>query len=576
MQAARTLAVIGLVASCSVGCGAAVSAPRGSSGQTFPSRATLQELAARPAAPDQASDRKTLAVDDWQPATDVGASATDAEALVQSAASAQGKRSTIDPELSCAAREIGRFYATHQAFPDQQLQAYMAGVCGMSAPTFSMITWSTPNDTLVDPANQQQWRKAISDQLGPLLAHDPELIGAAQVSDGKNTAFAAVAAKSAVAWEGRSLVTNTAGEVELSGSVRTPAAFVYGMANVGAYGVSDCRSDPRVALPRFRLTCRLSDTDAAAWVDVQALPPGRVLSRSVARLLIRREGAALVYSAPTKNSAPETVTDPTAFTKRLLALVNEARTAARLPNLALATRQSETSFRLAPHYFDNEASDQIINDQIALGLLAGWDVKGTIRTGDFYSNTLSGSLDPKRWLGFMLDQPSARRVLLDANARSIAIGADLRPRAQSMGALVSTYTFYDTDDHRADIQDFLARLNEHRSGLGLAPAKITQAPEVNSALRTIKSSHSPEGALQTALEQVVAREQRGVEGFYIEATHLAHLTFPEALLRPSITIAVSAAHHRYPEAAWGTLTLLVVLLDSSAPQQTAGATPPHG
>jgi len=43
----------------------------------------------------------------------------------------------------------------------------------------------------------------------------------------------------------------------------------------------------------------------------------------------------------------------------------------------------------------------------------------------------------------------------------------------------------------------------------------------------------------------------------------------EALLRPSVTLAISAAHHRYPAAAWGTLTLLVVLLDSSGPQKTA-------
>jgi hypothetical protein len=197
---------------------------------------------------------------------------------VQSAASAQGTHLAIDAELSCAAREIGRFYATHQAFPDQQLQAHMAGVCGTSTPTFGMITWSTPSNTLVDPANRLKWRQAISDQLGPLLAVGPELVGAAQVSDGKNTVFAAVGAKSAVTWEGRSLVANRAGEVELSGSVRTSAAFVYGMTNVGAYGVSDCRADPRVALPRFRLTCKLSDSDSAAWVDVQALPPGRVLS----------------------------------------------------------------------------------------------------------------------------------------------------------------------------------------------------------------------------------------------------------------------------------------------------------
>jgi hypothetical protein len=535
----------------------------------------LNELASRPAPRAASDERKTLAVDEWQPG-DSATPTTEAEALLERVANAKGRRLAIDADLGCAAREIARFYAAHGAFPDQQLQSHMAGVCGASVATFGVTVWSTPSDTIVGTANRTKWHEAIAQQLGGWLPASMDLAGAAELSDGKTNVFAAAVATSTVIWESKNTVVNATGEVELTGSVRSPAAFIYGVINSGAYGVRDCRTDPRVALPRFHLTCRLDDTDSAAWVGIQALPPGRVLARGVSRLLIRREGAPLTFNAATKNLAPESVISATAFAKRVLALVNETRATAQLPALRLATRESKTSARLAPHYFESESAGETVVDQIALGLMAGWEVRGTIRTGDFYSNQLSGSLDPKRWLGFMLDQPSARRVLLDPQARSIAIGADVRPGAQSIGALISTYTFYDSDDHRADIERFLSNLNQHRLDLGLPAVKVTSAPEVAIAVRGVKQHHDPEGALQTALEQVVNREQRDVEGYYIEANDLAHVTFPEALLRPSVTLAISAAHHRYPDAAWGTLTLLVVLLESSGPQHTALLAKPHG
>lgn len=566
LHRASELLLVGVVAGCLWGCGGGGSAARGG-GPQFPSRASLAELASMPAGNDAGSDRKTVVVDEWQPGADEATS--EAEALVTGGAGGEQRRTGFDRELGCAAREMARFYAAHEAFPDQQLQAHIAGVCGATAPTFGVGVWGTPNETLTTDANRAEWQKGIQKQLAQWLPDRNAQLGVAQISDAKNTVFAAVMAKSTVTWESKSLVVNEAGEVELSGSVRTPAALIYGMSNVGAHGVQDCRRDPRVALPRFHLTCKLDDADSAAWVDVEALPPGRVLARGVARLLIRREGVTPAFNAKALSTAPESVPSPAAFSQRLLALINEARVAAQLPAVKLATRQSETSARLAPHYFKDALGEDTLNDRIALGLLAGWDVSGTIRSGDFYSGMLSGSLDPRRWLGFMLDQPSARRVLLAPEARSIAIGPDVRAAQRSVGALISTYAFYDSEDHRSDVEQFLSQLNEQRRGLGLAPAKVTSDPDLNKAVRAVKRDHDPESALQAALQRVVSREQRGVEGFYIEANDMDYVTFPEALLRPSVTIAISAAHHRYPEAAWGTLTLLVVVLDSNGAQRTA-------
>ena len=537
-------------------------------GPEFPSQESLRELAERPATAAKTDARKTVPVDDWQPG-DAATPATEAETLVKRAAASKGRAVPLDAELGCAAREIARFYAAHNAFPDQQLQAYMAGVCGATEANFGVTVWSTPNDTIADAARQKEWHDAIAKQLGPWLPSSVKQLGAAQLSDGKTSVFAAVAGTSDVTWEARSTVANAAGEVELSGSLGSPAAFIFGLSNVGAFGERDCRSDPRVALPRFHVTCQLDPADTSAWVELEALPPGRVLAHGIARILIRREGAALSFSAPTKNTTPESVNSGGEFAKRLLTLVNERRAQAQLPALQLATRESETSAGLAAHYFDAERESDL-GDQVALGLMAGWDIQGsTIRNGDFYSNQLTGSLDPRRWLGFMLEQPSARRVLLDPQARAIAIGPNVHPQSLTVGALVSTYTFYASDDHRADIERFVSRLNERRQGLGLSAVKVTPAPELAKAVQSVKTSHDPEAALQTALQQVVSHTQHGVEGYYIEATDVDHVNLPAALLRPQVTIAISAAHHRYPQAAWGTLTLLVAVLDSAGAQKTA-------
>lgn len=557
-------ALVALVSLCAVGCGTSATGRGG--GPEFPSQDSLAELANSPAAAERGEPRKTLAVDDWQPGE--ATPSTDAEALAQKVARSKGG-ALLDAELSCAAREIARFYAEHNAFPDQQLQAYMAGVCGSTQATFAVMVWAEPSANVA--SRQAEWHDIIAKQLGQWLPASTRQVGAAELSDGKTSVFAATVGQSDVEWETRSPVANDAGEVVLSGSVRSPAAFIFGLNTVGPNGQRDCYSNPRVAPPRFRITCQLDPADSSAWVNLEVLPPGRVLARGFGRVLIRRPNAALSFSSATKSLPPETVKDNPQFAQRLLALVNERRAQAQLPALQLATRESETSARLASHYFAGEGDPERA-DVIALGLMAGWDLQGaTIRSGNFYSNQLSGSLDPRRWLAFMLEQPSARRVLLDPAARAIAIGPNVQPQSASIGALVSTYQFYASEDHREDVKRFISRLDERRRGLGLGPVQVVPDADVSKAVKEVKSTHDPEGALSLALHQVVERELHSVEGFFIEATDVDHVTVPEALLRPQVKLAVSAAHHRYPQAAWGTLTLLIVVLDSTRPQQTARA-----
>jgi hypothetical protein len=127
MQLLGTTRVGLLLGLLSFGCGAGGAGNGKGGGPVFPSRADLSEIMARPQAKGPGQERATLAVDDWQPEQPPAAT-TEAELIVERAADAKGRKLANSPELGCAAREVARFHAKHQAFPDQQLQAHMAGV----------------------------------------------------------------------------------------------------------------------------------------------------------------------------------------------------------------------------------------------------------------------------------------------------------------------------------------------------------------------------------------------------------------------------------------------------------------
>jgi hypothetical protein len=295
-------------------------AKHGGGGPEFPSRASLDELARQPVAPPAGEERKTLAVDEWQPeeaTVPAAAPATEAEALVKSIADARFGSMELDPQLACTAGQVARFFAAHAAFPDQQLQAHIAGVCGATQPTLGLVAWATPSPTVAQSAHHGQWYDAIKKQLTDAVPAGTHEIAGAEYSDGKTNVFAAAAATSEVDWESRTSVANADGTLELSGSVRGSTGSIQGFSNAGAHGVRECRSDPRVAPPRFHVTCQLDPGDASAWLDLEVLTPGRVLAKSVARVLVRREGTSLAFSLPSKNGASQTINDPVSFGARL-------------------------------------------------------------------------------------------------------------------------------------------------------------------------------------------------------------------------------------------------------------------
>src|SRR5262249_19578812 len=149
-----------------------------------------------------------------------------------------------------------------------------------------------------------------------------------------------------------------------------------------------CEVNPAVALPRFSIVCPVATDDEVAWVSVSALPPGRVLGTPLIEMLVWPSGTpGKVYAKLARPAAGAAG----ASAQEIVQEINRVREEAKLPPLRLSDQESLTASRLAPHYFApaNAGGSADTSDKIALGLLAGWEVDGTIRSGHFVSTQVS-------------------------------------------------------------------------------------------------------------------------------------------------------------------------------------------
>ena len=78
--------------------------------------------------------------------------------------------------------------------------------------------------------------------------------------------------------------------VVIRGESLRPAEEVGALMNHGRYGTTRCEPEPGVELPRFHFVCEANPNDASAWLVLDVRPPGRLLGRSAANLLVWPSG----------------------------------------------------------------------------------------------------------------------------------------------------------------------------------------------------------------------------------------------------------------------------------------------
>jgi hypothetical protein len=364
-----------------------------------------------------------------------------------------------------------------------------------------------------------------------------------------------------------SLVPDASGDLVVQGEIPGVVEYVTGYINEGRYAADSCFVDPTVRLPRFRVSCHMTDGDATARVELLYAQPHKVLAFPFAQFLARRDPASPVAYQPEVIGVGRAVSSREEFARMAFEQLNEVRRAANLSPVKLALAQSDTAARLSEHYFaaSQDRKNRDAMNTIALGMLAGWQVGGMIRDATFVSVMVPHTRDAGRWLGEVLAMPLGRVSLMDPNIEEVAFGPVMHAQPDALGAVVTGYRFHHSNDHAKDVGRLLFRMASARRGLKLAlPQRLAQLDEVlaNELARVNEGQQQPWDALQSVLEVGVSRYGTNMRGYVLEASSLNAVQLPPELVsQRNLEVAVGVTHFKPPGAAWAQLVIVVVFID---------------
>jgi len=550
----------------------------------FPSQARLSAVEAKPATlplipsgevPPEGwtVSPPALAAD---PAADAWAPQGPWDESFAGAYTASGRKAALTRAMACAAAEIGRFYLDKQAPPPESLQRFQSAACGVTAPA---LGYGTLKGTVPANVSDDKLLAKWKDQVAGMVERVPANAKHAGFWFGRHGGRAAaivIFESTPVVLKPFSPVPDFNGDLAIEGQLEVDAAYFAGYVNQGRFGVRGCLVDPSVPRPRFRISCRMAAGDDTAWVQIAYAAPRSVLATPIVQVLARRDAQKpLVYSeAPYAPSQP--VTDATAFAPAVIAALNATRAQAGLAPVRLAEAQSTTASRVVRRYFAAALSEIGLGDAgpgavedmntIALGLLAGWQVVGTIRDGTFYSAIVPHTRDAGRWIDSALSLPLGRQALMAADIDEVALGSTMFDDPKGLGAVACGYRFHRSNDHTADVQHLLERITVARQHMGLPPPtrlKGMDAVLQRELARVQQGARTPVGALHASLEEATSLYRTDTKGVVFEATSLDAMELPrEIVARAGLQLEIGVTHYKPPGAAWAQLVIVVVYVSA--------------
>ena len=581
---------LGALAGASLGCIVGGSAAPSKPLVEFPTQARLAAVEAQPAAlPPVAGG--AVPAEGWTvdagrvpPSAPSGAAAAAApepwtpqtawEQAFAASYAASARKATLTRAMACVAGEMGRYTLAHQAPPPEPLQRFFAGACGVFAPTFGYlsIAGKTPAQASDDDV-LAHWKQQLQPDLVAQLPPNAKTIGFwFGKQQGRAAAFVVFEA-SPVELQPVALQPDANGDITIEGRLEGDADYFAGYANQGRFGVASCLVDPGIPRPRFRITCRMAPDDATAWFQIVYAAPRSVLGHPLVHVLARRDATAPLKFVAEAYGPARPVADAAAFGPAVVAGLNGARAEAGLPLVKLADGQSAAAARLARQYFAAALGKTGIGDlvpgaldamnTIALGLLAGWQVTGTIRDGTFVSVVVPRTRDAGRWLDAALAMPIGRQALLARDLDEVALGPALFDRPEAIGAVACGYRFHKSDDHSADVNALHERVARARANLKLtAPTRLLGMEGVIRRHMTHlqkQDGWNPLAVLKASLSEGVHKFGAGMRGYVIEASALDAFEIPpEIIKQPALKLEIAVTHYKPPGAAWAQLVIVVV------------------
>ena len=474
----------------------------------------------------------------------------------------------LSASMQCTARELGRYMVGHVGAIPQPLADFVAGRCG-SYGSFAgaWMSRGTGPATSGEAELVAHFRGQLATAVQEFsaAAAGPTAVGAWFGRDGDRFLFLLAAESRRVAIEPRPFTPEADGRVTIEGRTLEATAHISGFVNRGQWSSALCEVDATVRMPRFRVRCPLGPQDVAARVELSAMAPGRLLGHTVFSAVVGAgRDAARTFDVRAADASRVT-TDPARAREALLAGLNEARAEAGLAPVQLAARETDVACQATPAYFSSATDPSAAGsvDQIALGLMAGWDVDGgMIREGSFFSGGGVEEDDMGRWVSWALERPLARQVLLDGEVRQVAV-CPWTVEGHTLGVLWSSYRFFAEGTQPQELARVYERLDAARRAAGRPPVERLSRLEagLKAHAQTLERGQGGlEPTLQAMLESATNATGSAVRGWVIPTTDLDSIEFPRDLLDGNaLRLVAQVAHWRSPEDAWGQTVVFLVI-----------------
>ncbi|WP_394830774.1 hypothetical protein LVJ94_30125 [Pendulispora rubella] len=578
----------GLLAMGAVGCaGAGQTYAPSKPAAVFPSRAELEAIAPKEVTAES-FDLGNVQVETWNygaaagpdgPYEDTSPWAPILGQIIQAAPPGQLR---LSGALRCAAEETARFHLKHGSLPSMSWRRFTAARCGSPSPNVMILsnTFDLPEGVTDAQVVARMPANFAYEMAKPLHSTSRHVTaGLAAVRDGKRLAVGIVFARDTVQVDASSYRADAQRRVTVRGTlVGEPAEQISGLINLGRYGVAPCEADREVAPPAFELSCQMAEGDKWAWIDLTARAKDRVLSNQVGSVMVLAAGEELPiqYGAPRGAGAPSVVRTPAEFRSALASRLNAVRGAARLSPLQLSAEQSTINERLVGVLLDTESKDAAKGnwsdfgstaDRAAIGVMAGWEVRGLIRDGTVFVASAPETRDATAWLDFAIEHPMGRATLLAPESRVVAIGPAVPKSANALGAVVTTYALFEGDDHSAEAERVFSAISSARTQRGLpAPVRLTNVPGLAEQTALVRAGKkAPSAAFHETLEYIAEHlPGERIQGLSFETLDVNRLIFPKELFRAGpMQLVVEVTHHRAPGAAWGQYVVYMFLRSSA-------------
>jgi hypothetical protein len=551
---ALALAPLALVAGCGGGSASAGRTSHASGGgaltvpETFPTQAAMAALP--PPGPVQVDTG--IVVGRWEMDPASLAPAPSAVEPLYAAIAEQRPTAQRSSGLECIARETSRFHASMHGLPAEPVRRFLAARCGSGAVSVAIGVMPIQlSGGATDAAAIAQLHDSLVGHAVEAIDPVANRVGLALHREG-DTIYVGVASALAQLDLEPVVPIASAGHLRFHAQIaRAPSELIV-MATSGDRGVAECVVGG--VQPSLEIDCPFAEGDVRSYVEVLGRDGDAVLCMPLALLFgVASEGAGLVYQLRTP-SAPVPL-DAAGLGAAVLPLLNGERAQLGAPPLSLSTEQSAANAQVVPYAF---STDRHAMEQALLFAMAGWQLGAgpTLREGRTIQVDAGRTTDAGSWLFQALETPLERWVLLDPEARVLALGA-----TSSNGAtvgLASTYRFFEGDGE-SDRAAAEAALDHARLAAGRQPAAFVHLPALETAAaRIAEQGADPAGALDEALGQIV-RSYASARGRVYVASVLDHTPWASDVLdAPHVGIAV---RHTQPSgSAWGVYVVLTVAL----------------